>query len=339
MPVPRPILAALFALMPGAALAELAVCNETDVTVSVAIGYNEGGVWTSEGWWNVEPGRCATVVAGDLDKAFYYWRATSERYGWEESRYMFCTSPEVFTIRGDTDCEARGYREEAFNEIALDGATSYRLTLTASAPRDMPGPDAPIGQGALPAPGTHGEPYTVSGILSHCDVLDASIRCEIHSEGWRYVATSAGEAPTPLAILERLNDTALNTPVRISGDLVSYEGHSADVTIREVGPGEPDRFAEVRDALQGLWRSEHGNEVLIDGGLWQELLLGMPVFRFPMHITDECMRMASRGPVINLRSAETGEWESCIVIIDLTATRLHVSFAEAGGGEVYRRVE
>lgn len=344
MQAARFLLATALCAAPLAAQAELTVCNETDAPVSIAIGYNEGGTWTSEGWWNISPGACSVVVAGDLTKPYYYWRAEAARYDWEESRYMFCTSEEVFTIRGDTDCEARGYAEEAFNEIALEGATSYTLTLTAAraAPKPdpetpMPGPDAPIGGAAADPPGTHGEPYSIRGILSHCEVFDASMACEVHAEGWRYVANSAG--PTPLPLLERLHDMPINTPVTISGDMIGHDGHTAEITIREVTPGGRDSFAHIRDDLQGLWQGEGGGQVLIDGGLWQELLLGMPAFSFPMFIDTECATMPSASPTINLRAAETGEWESCFIILELDATRLRIAYAGTGDEQLYRRVD
>ncbi|MEL7116501.1 MAG: DUF1036 domain-containing protein [Pseudomonadota bacterium] len=53
----------------------LRFCNETDEAQSIAIGYEADDGWTSSGWWNLEPGDCATPLKGPLTKRFYYYRA------------------------------------------------------------------------------------------------------------------------------------------------------------------------------------------------------------------------------------------------------------------------
>ena len=42
------------------------LCNKTASRVGVAIGYKEGSVWTTEGWWNVSGGACETLMPGPL---------------------------------------------------------------------------------------------------------------------------------------------------------------------------------------------------------------------------------------------------------------------------------
>lgn len=132
MPRSRILLFLLAASAPLPALADLEFCNNTDENVSVAIGYADDETWVSEGWWTTAPGDCTTPIAGQLPNRYYYWRATSPSYSWEEEQYMFCTSPKTFTIVGDENCEGRGYDQNPFNEIDLDGATSFTMTLRAS---------------------------------------------------------------------------------------------------------------------------------------------------------------------------------------------------------------
>ena len=60
--------------------------------------------------------------------------------------YYFCTSPEAYTIVGDTDCAARGYDEEDFAEIDVDGYAGFTLTLV-----DDPGAGPSDGPAAPPA--------------------------------------------------------------------------------------------------------------------------------------------------------------------------------------------
>ncbi|MDF0600568.1 DUF1036 domain-containing protein [Psychromarinibacter sp. C21-152] len=126
------ILAFAFTTAAGTAQAALQFCNETDDIQSVAIGYQGASAWTSEGWWNIDPGACATVVGGDLTKRYYYYRSEVNGGDFPGEGYMFCTTPEEFEIVGDTDCASRGYDSESFREIDTgETATDFTFTLTA----------------------------------------------------------------------------------------------------------------------------------------------------------------------------------------------------------------
>lgn len=120
-------LAALLVWVTTPALAGLEVCNETNTSHQIAIGYSSDGVWTSEGWWTVPANDCITVIGEDLKARYYYWRAQAEGhdYGGE---YAFCVTASPFTIEGDTDCEARGYREEMF-DVSDSGPTATQWTI------------------------------------------------------------------------------------------------------------------------------------------------------------------------------------------------------------------
>jgi uncharacterized membrane protein len=119
--------------------AELSFCNDTGFSASVAIGYLGEKEWTSEGWWNADPGECVTTVVSPRAQAYYYWHALNENGEYVSEDYYFCTSDEVFTIVGDTDCKSRGYDRVSFSEIRIDvdGSAEVRLT-TALAPEAPP---------------------------------------------------------------------------------------------------------------------------------------------------------------------------------------------------------
>lgn len=119
----------LWLCLAPAARAGLDICNETDVLQTVAIGFKGDKDWTSEGWWNIDPGDCATVLGGDLTRRYYYYYAESEADTFEGQDYQFCASNDVFTIVGDTDCEQRGYETLSMREIDT-GETARDFTLT-----------------------------------------------------------------------------------------------------------------------------------------------------------------------------------------------------------------
>ena len=55
-----------------AAHADFRMCNLTDRRVSVALAYTDGQAWVSEGWWNLQPTDCNTLLRGSLAAQFYY---------------------------------------------------------------------------------------------------------------------------------------------------------------------------------------------------------------------------------------------------------------------------
>lgn len=310
----RPILFStlLFALP---AQAELLVCNETDAKVSFALGYKAKGAWTSEGWWNIPPFDCSVVEGSDLKNRYYYYRVTSKSYNWPGESYYFCTSQQVFTIVGDEDCKARGYDRSEFRQIDTGQSTSFTLTLTAGS-NNAPAPTPAPAPAAVAEPGTYGEPYSISGVLSHCDVFDATMQCEIHSDGWRYVANSA--EPTPLPLLEQLLALPPNTPIGISGDMMSWEGLTAEVTIREYETGGHDAFARQRAAVQGFWRSadDASYEVLIYGGIMEEMYDGVPNDTSLIKWADTCEGAHGAGPAMILKSFNDPEFERCMTLVE-----------------------
>ncbi|MCC1482230.1 DUF1036 domain-containing protein [Roseibaca sp. Y0-43] len=310
---------------PDTALAELRFCNETNARVTVAIGYRSDGAWRSEGWWAVEPDACRAVVSEPLENRFYYYRATSKLDSWTHETYYFCTSPQPFDIMGDEECAARGYDREAFSEIALsDGITRFTMTLTSSktAPPPPAPPPAPAPMAQGDAPGTHGEPYTVAGLLSHCEVTDASVQCELHNDGWRYVASSAFY--TDQALLERMMDLAPNTPMTWVGDLAGYGGANVDVTIREARVEGSDPYARLRAELQGFWTStsDPNYQLLIAGGVFEEWYQNIPSDTRLMELANTCEGAMGDGPYLLAQSYARDGDIRCFEVFELSQDSL-----------------
>ena len=317
------------------AAAGLRFCNETEASAAVAIGYQgDGGDWTSEGWWRVEPGGCTSVIDGDLKRRIYYWRATSKGYSWKMAKFMFCTSPKAFSIVGDEDCAARGYRREGFNEIKLaDGVRAFKFTLTppsggktseASPPAAAPvspartTPPAPAGD----PPGTHGEPYSVGGLLSGCEGTDTAVVCDLYNDGFRYQVSTGG--PTPDATVEWLMDLPVNTPMGWVGDMISYYGALAEVTIREATLEGTDPFAAVRARMQGYWVSVDDPDyaLLLVGALFEEYAQNIPSDTRIVEIATTCEDAKGEGPYLIAHPYQDDEDPRCFEIVEATGDRL-----------------
>lgn len=117
------------------AAADLRVCNGTESSVGVAVGYDDDGELVTEGWWNLSaqgtPTDCATVIMGPLQTRLYYVYAIDYTLGgeWAGEVYM-CTQDTEFTIRGVEDCVARGYDRAGFVEIDTGDRTVHNVQLT-----------------------------------------------------------------------------------------------------------------------------------------------------------------------------------------------------------------
>ncbi len=101
----------------SAARADFRMCNLSSSRVSVALAYTDGQLWISEGWWNLKPSGCETLLNGPLLAQYYYVYAMDERGGEWKDRAFMCTSDHQFKIVGRQDCYARGYDRTGFFEV------------------------------------------------------------------------------------------------------------------------------------------------------------------------------------------------------------------------------
>ena len=122
------------------AKADLRLCNKTGSLVGVAIGYKGDADWTTEGWWNVRPSSCETLLAGPLASRYYYIYAVDYDQGgeWTGPGFM-CTLDKKFTIEGVNDCIARGYQKTGFFEVDTGEQSSWTVQLMEPSGRDAGG--------------------------------------------------------------------------------------------------------------------------------------------------------------------------------------------------------
>jgi uncharacterized membrane protein len=115
--------------------AEMRLCNDANVPVYTALGYNSDGVWRARGWWRIWPNDCATLIEGSLDSRYYYVRATALRDEWVwGDEVEFCVSSSAFNLRRES-CNGSGQRHEDFFKIDTGDNDSWtqRLTCTSCA--------------------------------------------------------------------------------------------------------------------------------------------------------------------------------------------------------------
>jgi uncharacterized membrane protein len=137
--------------------ADFRLCNNTGSRVGVAIGYKDAEGWTTEGWWNISPRSCETLLRGALVARYYYIYAVDYDRGGEWSgRAFMCSRDKEFTIRGTDNCLARGYDRTGFFEVDTTEQRSWTVQLTDTAeqgPGRTVGPPGPPGPLTPPRPG------------------------------------------------------------------------------------------------------------------------------------------------------------------------------------------
>lgn len=113
------------------ARAELTVCNDSTSRVGIAVGYEQDKKWFTEGWWNLKPGTCDSILPDPLTGRFYYLFARDWDKGgsWGGGTPM-CTQTKVFTIKGVKGCKKRGFSKSEFYEIDTGKDQTWTVRLT-----------------------------------------------------------------------------------------------------------------------------------------------------------------------------------------------------------------
>lgn len=129
------VVVGMWAWSAAPASADLKLCNDTSSNIGIALGYGDvkGNTknWRSEGWWNLGPKVCDTLLEGVLIARFYYVHAVDyDRGGFWGGKAVLCTRDKLFTIEGIKSCVERGFRKTGFFEVDTGEQQDWTITLT-----------------------------------------------------------------------------------------------------------------------------------------------------------------------------------------------------------------
>jgi uncharacterized membrane protein len=144
---------AVIVLCAGAepAAADFRMCNNTASRVGVALGHKDSEGWITEGWWNIPPRSCETLLRGPLVARYYYiYSVDYDRGGEWSGKAFMCSRDKEFTIRGIENCLARGYDRTGFFEVDTREQRSWTVQLTESAESTQDTPPLSRGPGTPP---------------------------------------------------------------------------------------------------------------------------------------------------------------------------------------------
>lgn len=106
------------------ATARLEVCNQTDLILMIAVGYDTGaGRTATEGWWRLYPGYCEVPVDVAFLKGAYYLHAESnprstmpnDAFSWGKE-HKLCVGLEDFRLANASQCDSKNIYV-GFNEL------------------------------------------------------------------------------------------------------------------------------------------------------------------------------------------------------------------------------
>lgn len=341
------------ALMAGQAEAGLTLCNDGVAPASVAIAYAAEGVWTSEGWWGIEPGACAVVQAGDLRQQHYYYTLSGTDFAGEG--FAFCTRPDAFTLAGaDGDCAALDAESRAFAHIDTGAeATDFTFRLAAGEAGKQADAAQPafdeiplqaedvvslLESAAMPSfeRGVIGEPFLVDGILQGCGPTEGIEACTFYAEGARWIANAAGQSNP--AAMQAMAALPVGAALRVSGDLLSFGDITAEAAISSLEQID-DPYATQRAAMQGEWVSadDPQSRVQIAGSEWTDIygdeLLAVAV----LTLSDRCGDAEGGVLLSQQRMGYDPADMQCYEVLSVDARRMELSYLGRGNTLTFLR--
>ena len=120
-------------IRPGPAQAEFTVCNDSFDVLNLAVAYDPGEGFFSEGWWTIAPNRCVPLIRERIRSRYVYVFATDVfNQALLEGAAEFCVDEGRFRIPGAEDCWSRGHVAAGFAEIDIGQSDDWTLILNAT---------------------------------------------------------------------------------------------------------------------------------------------------------------------------------------------------------------
>ncbi len=175
------------------------------------------------------------------------------------------------------------------------------------------------------APGTHGEPFAIQGLMQGCISQEDGEFCVVNGQGWRWLVDVTG--PTPPDLYRMLTLLPVNAPIQMSGDIIEMGDITAVVAVSDLTAGrDPD--ARLRALMQGAWTFGSGPGIVqIDGSEWSVSLEGQLQSVSLLQLGADCGDgVAVGGTVITLAllGGDPGAI-TCYPVIDATLDRMVLS--------------
>jgi hypothetical protein len=186
--------------------------------------------------------------------------------------------------------------------------------------------------------GLSGEPFTVNALLQGCGVTESLEGCTFYAEGVRWVVAMGGA--NNAAALTAMAGLPINTPLVVTGDLISMGDITVEAAVAKIEPGVPDAFAQMRSDMQGKWVSQDdalaGFELV--GSEQTDRYEGQDMAVNVVTFSDTCPGQDPFGPVFYSQQMGGDPADLlCYALISVTPQRLELSYVGRGNTLIYTR--
>jgi uncharacterized membrane protein len=322
----------------GAAHAGLTFCNKADVQHSFAFAYKDGENWRAKGWWNIDPGDCKLVLAGDLKRRYYYYRATANGRTFSGDNYYFCTEQSVFDIVGEQgNCSARGHDSSEFRKLDT-GKSAKDFTLNLVPAGGDQSPPAPAPKSDASPPGTYGEPYSDNGVFQDCVTETEAPFCTFHSGGTKFFVNDDGR--TNASLIRFMSTLLPATPIAVSGDLVAVFDSTAEVVLRDVTVRRAEANDRILEKMQGYWYAvdDPNAQFNILGGERENQYDGQIGGTDYISVQNWCGDFAQGGPYLYAREDDSQE-SYCYEVVEISDFSMTLMYLPRGNFLEYRKLD
>lgn len=186
--------------------------------------------------------------------------------------------------------------------------------------------------------GLAGEPFTVEALVQGCGVTDEVDGCTFYAEGVRWVVSHGGTnneaALTAMALMP------VNTPLIVTGDLISMGDITVEAAVAKIEPGTPDAFAQMRNDMQGKWVSTDDPKASFEmiGSEQTDSYEGQVMAVSVVTFADACPGAEPVGPVFFSQQMGGDPMDlPCYSMVSVTPERLELSYVGRGNTLIYQR--
>ena len=258
----------------------------------------------------------------------YYFMTRSQNWVFAHEDIVFCVTPELFTITGDENCEARGYETERFAKIDT-GKTARHHTHFLS---------GYVSQ--LHATDEFGEPYADRVTFQDCPIVDpgAVPFCSFHAAGTKFYVNDDGT--TPDYIFRLLETLVPGAPLYVEGELIGIYDTSAEVVLHKAEPQQWDAADGMLDLLQGHWvsMSDPEEQFTVTGAEKTNLYGGQFFGVEYLAVQERCGDWSEDAPYLYAREEESGEGQ-CFGLAHVSERDLTLIYLPRGTFQDFRRVD
>lgn len=314
---------------PSAASAGTSICNDTGALHQLAVTARTDGSWITQGWQALAPGDCVDPLPEGYEGRFFYFRAESPGHQFRDDSIRFCTKAGPFRAGGSGDCNARGYREQAFARARIS-TDSQKIALSSRSQASVAAPDTDAAGST---------PYAAEVVLQGCSPeQDGSpAACRFVGGGMEIRATAGKPAAAPVfAFLLTLQRGA---PLAVEGELISSFVSHGDLDLHSAALRQPNHHDRLLKRMQGRWVSaaDPGDSFTLSGAVRQVSYRGSAMAPEFVSVQDGCRGTSTAGDFLLARDSERGT-SLCYRIQSLSSDELSLIYLPRGTRLVYRRL-